>query len=314
MEREEQLLKNRVEYRSFIDYLADERRYSINTVNSYKKDVSSFLLFLNDNSIDYREITVEIVRSYILELTVTNHSKATIKRKLSALKHYYRFLFNRHFIENDVFELISSPKSGKKLPDFLTANEINYLFDANSKRNDELALRDQAILELLYASGLRVSELVSLTLQDVDIKNRIMRIIGKGNKERIVPFSKTAQTAMSSYLKTLRPKLIARKTCTENAFFLNARGEKLTYRGLEYILTEIEKKNGIYLKLHPHKLRHSFATHLLNEGADLRTIQELLGHESIGTTQIYTHITYNEMKDTYDRNFPRARKRDKGAN
>lgn len=308
MENEEQLLKTRFEFRSFLDYLSKERHYSINTVNSYRHDIAAFINFLNDNSIDYREVTVDIVRSYILELTVTSHSKATIKRKLSSLKHYYRFLFIRKYIENDVFELVSSPKAEKKLPDFLTTNEIDFLFDENKKRTDELAIRDQAILELLYASGLRASELINLTLQSVDMKNRIIRVFGKGSKERMVPFSKTARAAMTEYLDNCRPKLVE-ITSGVNAFFVNSNGGKLTYRGLEYILSEIEKKTGVYLKLHPHMLRHSFATHLLNEGADLRTIQELLGHESIGTTQIYTHITYNEMKSTYDRSFPRARKK-----
>lgn len=205
--------------------------------------------------------------------------------------------------------MISSPKGEKKLPDFLTTNEIDLLLDENKKRTDELADRDQAILELLYASGLRASELINLTLQDINMRERIIRVFGKGSKERIVPFSKTARCAIEQYMQESRPKLLTNNPKGENHIFLNSHGEKLTYRGLEYILSEVEKKTGIYLKLHPHKLRHSFATHLLNEGADLRTIQELLGHESIGTTQIYTHVTYSEMKNTYDKSFPRARKR-----
>lgn len=309
MEKEEQLLNTRLEFKSFIDYLRNERCYSENTVKSYQKDIAKFLIFLNDNSIDYREITIDIIRSYILELTITHHSKATIKRIISALKHYYKFLYLRKYINQDVFELISSPKGEKKLPDFLTTNEIDLLLDENKKRTDELADRDQAILELLYASGLRASELINLTLQDINMRERIIRVFGKGSKERIVPFSKTARCAIEQYMQESRPKLLTNNPKGENHIFLNSHGEKLTYRGLEYILSEVEKKTGIYLKLHPHKLRHSFATHLLNEGADLRTIQELLGHESIGTTQIYTHVTYSEMKNTYDKSFPRARKR-----
>lgn len=293
----------------FIDYLLNERKFSKMTASSYKEDISLFLGFLARINQDYKTVTTEQIRGYLLDMNNRGLSKATIKRTLAALKHFYSFLFLKDYITYDPFELISSPKMDKKLPDFLTQTETNQLLDANARRKDELADRDQAILELMFASGLRDSEVVNLTLQSVNMRQRIIRVFGKGKKERMVPFSIKAQAAMDNYLKNLRPVLASKCHTPQpvSFFFLNNRGEKLTGRGLEYIMEEIEKKSGCFMKLHPHKLRHSFATHMLSEGADLRTIQELMGHESIGTTQIYTHITYTEMKKTYENAFPRAK-------
>jgi tyrosine recombinase XerC len=293
----------------FISYLLNERKFSQNTASSYKEDVSLYLGFLAGINRDYAEVTPEEIRGYLLDLTNRGLSKASIKRHLAALKHFYRFLYLKDLIKTDPFELISSPKTEKKLPDFLTGDEVNQLFEANRKRTDKLAARDEALIELMFASGLRASEVVSLTLQTVNMRERMIRVFGKGKKERIVPFSQSAKEAMDSYLKNLRPELAfkCKKPDQGAYFFLNDRGEKLTYRGLEYIMHEVEAKTGCYMKLHPHKFRHSFATKMLSQGADLRTIQELLGHESIGTTQIYTHITYTEMKNVYDRAFPRAK-------
>ncbi len=180
------------------------------------------------------------------------------------------------------------------------------MFAANAKRTDELMERDQAILELLYSSGLRASELVALTYRQIDFRVRSIRVKGKGNKTRIVPFSKSAETAMKKYHASSRPALLAKSKADvkSDKFFLNDRGEGLTVRGLEYILRAVEEKTGLYLGLHPHELRHTFATHLLENGADLRLIQELLGHETIDTTQVYTHVSKEKMKEQYDTFFP----------
>ncbi|MCI2068672.1 MAG: tyrosine-type recombinase/integrase [Bacilli bacterium] len=293
----------------FLSYLSNERKYSEHTVSSYKEDVSLFLGFLASINRDYQDVTTEEIRGYLLDLTNRGLSKATIKRTLASLKHYYRFLYLKDFIRRDPFELISSPKQEKKLPDFLTSDEIEQLFAANRRRTDKLAPRDEAIIELMFASGLRASEVVNLTLQSINMRDRLIRVFGKGKKERIVPFTKTARDAMQEYLDGLRVELASKckKTNQGAYFFLNDRGEQLTTRGLEFIMNEIESKSGDFCKLHPHILRHSFATRLLSQGADLRTIQEMMGHESIGTTQIYTHITYTEMKGIYDKAFPRAR-------
>jgi integrase/recombinase XerC len=293
----------------FLSYLKDERGFSDHTVSSYKEDVSRFLGFLMQANIDYKAVTTEQIRGYLLDLNNENLDKRTIRRMLAALKHFYRFLYLKDYVKRDPFELVSSPKVDKKLPDFLTSDEITQLFDANASRTDNLVDRDQAILELLFASGLRASELVNLTLQTVNMRERTIRVFGKGKKERVVPFSMRAKAALEKYEKDLRPALAAKcKKPNQGAFvFLNDRGEQLTTRGLEYIMDEIQTKTGTFMKLHPHKLRHSFATKMLSQGADLRTIQELMGHASIGTTQIYTHVTFTEMKNVYDKAFPRAR-------
>ena len=299
------------EVEDFLTYLEKERRFSLHTVESYKEDVSFFVGFLSDNKKSVNEVDVALIRGYLLELTNSGLSKSTIKRNIAALKHFYKFLFLRNYISNEPFELITSPKQEAKLPDFLSDDEIVQLLEANRRRSDELSSRDQAILELMFASGLRASEVVNLTLQNLYLRERIIRVFGKGKKERIVPFTNSCRECLEEYLNVTRRKLLDKNVnrSKENHVFLNSRGEKLTNRGLEYIMEEIEKKTGCYMKLHPHKLRHSFATSLLSKGADLRTIQEFMGHESIGTTQVYTHVTYSEMKSVYDKAFPRAKKK-----
>ena len=299
------------EVEDFLTYLEKERRFSLHTVESYKEDVSFFVGFLSDNKKSVNEVDVVLIRGYLLELTNSGLSKSTIKRNIAALKHFYKFLFLRNYISNEPFELITSPKQEEKLPDFLSDDEIVQLLEANRRRTDELSSRDQAILELMFASGLRASEVVNLTLQNLYLRERIIRVFGKGKKERIVPFTNSCRECLEEYLNVTRRKLLDKNVnrSKENHVFLNSRGEKLTNRGLEYIMEEIEKKTGCYMKLHPHKLRHSFATSLLSKGADLRTIQEFMGHESIGTTQVYTHVTYSEMKSVYDKAFPRAKKK-----
>ena len=299
------------EVEDFLTYLEKERRFSLHTVESYKEDVSFFVGFLSDNKKSVNEVDVALIRGYLLELTNSGLSKSTIKRNIAALKHFYKFLFLRNYISNEPFELITSPKQEEKLPDFLSDDEIVQLLEANRRRTDELSSRDQAILELMFASGLRASEVVNLTLQSLYLRERIIRVFGKGKKERIVPFTNSCRECLEEYLNVTRRKLLDKNVnrSKENHVFLNSRGEKLTNRGLEYIMEEIEKKTGCYMKLHPHKLRHSFATSLLSKGADLRTIQEFMGHESIGTTQVYTHVTYSEMKSVYDKAFTRAKKK-----
>ena len=299
------------EVEDFLTYLEKERRFSLHTVESYKEDVSFFVGFLFDNKKSVNEVDVALIRGYLLELTNSGLSKSTIKRNIAALKHFYKYLFLRNYISKEPFELITSPKQEEKLPDFLSDDEIVQLLEANRRRTDELSSRDQAILELMFASGLRASEVVNLTLQSLYLRERIIRVFGKGKKERIVPFTNSCRECLEEYLNVTRRKLLDKNVnrSKENHVFLNSRGEKLTNRGLEYIMEEIEKKTGCYMKLHPHKLRHSFATSLLSKGADLRTIQEFMGHESIGTTQVYTHVTYSEMKSVYDKAFPRAKKK-----
>ncbi|MGM9813681.1 MAG: tyrosine recombinase [Candidatus Enteromonas sp.] len=301
--------------RPFTQQLVFSRNYSAQTVKSYANDVQVFLRYLSEQGIPSNAVDDGIITSFLAEQLKQGTSKRTLSRRLSALRLFYRYLSERRSDEypNNPFLGYSAPKVETKYPVALFLDQVGELLRKNAEREDEFMVRDQAILELLYASGMRASELVSLSAHSMDYRNRVIRVYGKGKKERLVPFGKSAETWMKRYATELRPNLLARikdpmKRGNTRAFFLNAKGNPLTVRGLEYILHGIEEKTGLSLDLHPHELRHTFATHLLDNGADLRLIQELLGHESINTTQIYTHLTTKDLQDEYEKAFP---KRDK---
>lgn len=298
---------NSKELSEFQDYLLNVRRYSSNTVSSYSFDICDFTKFIRGLGKIFKDIKVDDVKSWILDLTERQIGKRSIKRKMSSLKSFYAWMYLQKKVDSDPFEYVHSPKATHALPDFFFEKEIDALLTANEKRTDKLKDRDQALLMLMFASGLRASEVVNLTFNQVDFDNRIMKVSGKGNKDRLVPFTNSAKEAMLNYINGLRKDLLKEDT---KYIFLNSQGNKMTVRGLEYILDEIEVKTGLYGKIHPHMLRHSFATKMLNRGADLRTIQELLGHSSIETTSIYTHVAYENMKETYEKTFPRAKKED----
>lgn len=298
---------NSKELSEFQDYLLNVRRYSSNTVSSYSFDICDFTKFIRGLGKIFKDIKVDDVKSWILDLTERQIGKRSIKRKMSSLKSFYAWMYLQKKVDSDPFEYVHSPKATHALPDFFSEKEINSLLAANEKRTDKLKDRDQALLMLMFASGLRASEVVNLTFNQVDFDNRIMKVSGKGNKDRLVPFTNSAKESMLNYINGLRKDLLKEDT---KYIFLNSQGNKMTVRGLEYILDEIEAKTGLYGKIHPHMLRHSFATKMLNRGADLRTIQELLGHSSIETTSIYTHVAYENMKETYEKTFPRAKKED----
>lgn len=298
---------NSKELSEFQDYLLNVRRYSSNTVSSYSFDICDFTKFIRGLGKIFKDIKVDDVKSWILDLTERQIGKRSIKRKMSSLKSFYAWMYLQKKVDSDSFEYVHSPKATHALPDFFSEKEIDSLLAANEKRTDKLKDRDQALLMLMFASGLRASEVVNLTFNQVDFDNRIMKVSGKGNKDRLVPFTNSAKEAMLNYINGLRKDLLKEDT---KYIFLNSKGNKMTVRGLEYILDEIEAKTGLYGKIHPHMLRHSFATKMLNRGADLRTIQELLGHSSIETTSIYTHVAYENMKETYEKTFPRAKKED----
>ncbi len=298
----------------FLLYLKHNLNYSDNTIKSYSQDIDLFLEFLNENKIDYLNITLDNVRDFIasrLDHTTyrgSNESYRSVKRRLSSLKKFYNYLYNKNLVSSNPFLLIKTPRNHNKLPEVLYQKQVEDLLNANKTRTDYLRDRDQALLELMYSSGLRCMEITNLKFSNIDIENRIMRIIGKGNKERLVPFSKDAKYYLKNYIEHLRKELVAKSLKEEDKdyVFLNSRGNKLTTRGLEYIIKEIQTKNGLDLgfDFHPHVLRHSFATRLLENGADLRVIQELLGHSSINTTQIYTHVSKENVKKAYDKYFP----------
>ena len=293
----------------FLDHLLVARKYSPRTVKSYQEDIDKFCEFIYHEGVMIDDVDVICIRNFLTEELNQGISKRSCKRRLSTLKHFYKYMVNVGYIKDNPFVFISAPKVETKYPHALYKDQIAELFKRNAERTDELALRDQAILYLLYYSGIRADELVKLDVQSIALKDRVVRVLGKGNKERIIPFTADCQKVLKTYIDKERIVLLRKSKDMSPALFLNAQGERLTTRGLEYILDAIEEKIGLYVGLHPHILRHSFATHLLENGADLRVIQELLGHESINATQVYTHVTEEAMKETYMLAHPRVKKK-----
>lgn len=296
----------------FLNYLKFDLNYSENTIISYKIDINLFLEFLESKKADPLNLDAEIIRKFISNRAQhktyrgSYETKRTICRRLSSLKKFYNYLVKIKSIEHNPFLLITFPKVKAKNPEVLYEKQIIKLLEENDKRTDFLHERDQAILLLMFTSGLRCSELVNLKISDINFNSQTIRIFGKGKKERIVVFSLKAKMAILSYAKKTRSELEKINNTHSLFLFLNNKGKKLTSRGLEYIFKNIIKKTGLDLgiNLHPHVLRHTFATKLLENGADLRMIQELLGHESINTTQIYTHVSKEGIKNQYDLFFP----------
>lgn len=297
--------------KDFPTYLRFERNFSQHTITAYVRDVESFYTFLASINEEDIHVNVEIIRYFMRLELERGLDKISLKRKVAALRHYYDYLVRYNYLKDNPFHLVHSPKTARKLPRVLFEEQIEQLIALNNKRTDEYLSRDNAIILLLFVTGLRASELINLTLQNVNINERICHVLGKGRKERIVPFTSEAQAALKLYLESGRKKLLAkRKDERPTSFlFLNAKGNKLTIQGLRYILVNLEKKSGSLFSIHPHLLRHSFATTLLEKGADLRIIQELLGHESLNTTQIYTHVSEEKMQESYFSAHPRAKRK-----
>ena len=283
----------------FIDYLRFEKKYSENTISSYKRDLNKMNLYLKK---DFIKLTKADIQKYIQNLS-KNESSNTISRTISSLKSFYKFLEINKYTNTNPLTTIISPKTARKLPKVLSEEEVNKLLDINL--NNDFDYRNKAMLELMYSSGLRVSELINLTVNDVDIKNSLVRIFGKGSKERVVPLNDYATEALNNYILYHRPKLFKQKE--NNYLFLNNHGNQMTRQGFFKTLKKIAKEKGIKSELSPHTLRHSFATHLLKYGADLRSIQELLGHSDISTTQIYTHITNEMLEKNYHEYHPHGK-------
>lgn len=294
----------------FLDYLKNERNYSEKTIDAYKRDIEKFYDFLIAEGVELEEVDSIVIRNFLTEELNHKVSKRSCKRRLSSLRHFFKYLYNRGQIKENPFIFVSAPKTDKRLPRVLYREQIAEIFKYNRQRTDELAYRDQAILSTLYFSGIRASELCALTMQNVSLKQRLIRVEhGKGNKERIVPINNECREDIEKYLKHSRNEFLSRTKFTPNEVFLTKNGDPISLRTLERILDNIELKTGTFVNLHPHILRHSFATHLLENGADLRVIQELLGHESINATQVYTHVTEEAMVDAYNNFHPRAHKK-----
>ena len=288
----------------FIHYLAVERGLADNTLDSYNRDLNQFLGFLEQEKVlDLQKATRNMVMSYLLVLQKRGRATATVSRHLAALKSFYHFLLKEKYIEKDPTANLESPKLEKKLPRVLAVNEVEMLLN-QPMGTDPAALRDKAMLELLYATGIRVTELIQLDVNHINVDMGYIRCFGKGSKERIVPVGSFARRCVDEYLQKGRSKII--KIKAEQALFVNQHGRRLTRQGFWKIIKKYARRAGISKVITPHTLRHSFATHLLENGADLRSVQEMLGHADITTTQIYTHLTKGRLREVYAKSHPRA--------
>ena len=282
----------------FVRYLEIEKNYSVHTIINYKLDLQGFNKFIAGTELE--KIGYLDLRKYLAVLKEKNFGNRTVGRRLSTLRSFFRFLCREGHIKTNPILMLSSPKLEKHLPSFMTEEEVGRLIDsAFSKTQDDLlGLRDRAILEVFYSSGLRISELVGLNLSDIDFISGILKIRGKGKKERIVPIGETALATVRKYLEKRKKQI--------EALFLNNHDRRITTRGVRYLVVKYINASGIKPGVSAHTFRHSFATHLLNHGADLRTVQELLGHANLSSTQIYTHLTTDKLKSVYDKAHPHA--------
>ncbi len=299
------------EIRSFLNYLTVEKGFSENTTAAYQNDLHQLLGFVGAEATkrgvapSWDGFNRDGMKSYMLDLKERNYAAATIARKVSATRSFFSFMVAEGIIKTDPTENMSSPGVGKSLPKPISISQVRSLLEQPAKLSTSEARRDKAMLELLYASGMRISELVSLNMGDVDMDGGYVRCFGKGHKERIIPIHAQAVRMVREYTEEVRPKLLRNKS--EQALFLNPRGERLTRQGFWQKLKEYARTANLDAKISPHTLRHSFATHMLNGGADLRSLQELLGHANISTTQVYTHLTTEHIRSTYEKAHPRAR-------
>jgi len=302
----------REEVKSFLNYLAVEKGFSENTSVAYQNDLYQLADFIEKEAAKqslipaWANFSRQGMLSYLLNLKERNYAATTIARKVAAARSFFSFLMAEGIIKTDPAENMSSPAVGKVLPKPISISQVRSLLEQPAKLSTAEAKRDKVMLELLYASGMRISELVSLNLGDVDTEGGSVRCFGKGHKERIIPIHEQAAIAVKKYAEETRPRLLRNKS--ETALFLNARGERLTRQGFWQKLKEYARTANLDVKISPHTLRHSFATHMLSGGADLRSVQELLGHANISTTQIYTHLTTEHIRRTYEKSHPRANK------
>lgn len=285
----------------FLRYLEIEKNSSGHTLLNYKLDLCDFKKFLQDKPIE--GVDYLTLRKFLAYLKENNLNNRTVARKLSCLRSFYRFLFREGLIKSSPAVMLSTPKQDKMLPNFMTEEEVVKLIEAPS-RDNLLGLRDRAMFETLYSTGMRVSELVSLNLDSIDFIGSVVKVLGKGKKERLLPIGETALEAINKYLSSRNSsKKIKIQTKT---LFLNKNNTRITDRGVRKVINKYIRTASLKSGISPHTLRHSFATHLLNRGADLRSVQELLGHANLSTTQIYTHLTTDKLKAVYDKAHPRA--------
>ena len=303
----------REEIESFLNYLTVEKGFSGNTRVAYQNDLNQLSEFAGEAATrsgvvpSWAGFDRQAMLGYMLNLKERGYVPATVARKVAAARSFFGFLIAEGIIKADPTENMSSPSVGKALPKPITISQVRHLLEQPTKIDTPEAKRDSAMLQLLYASGMRISELVALNLGDVDTEGGFVRCFGKGHKERIVPIHEQAAKTVKQYTEEVRPQLAHGKNVP--ALFLNARGERLTRQGFWQKLKEYAKTAELDVKISPHTLRHSFATHMLSGGADLRSVQELLGHANIATTQVYTHLTTEHIRRAYEKSHPRAKEK-----
>jgi len=301
----------RKDIEAFLDYLTVEKGFSPNTVEAYRNDLNQLAEFAEAALAQRRaqplwdNFSRQDMLNYILNFKGRSYAVTTQVRKLAAAKSFFGFMQEEGHIRHNPTDNIDSPRVGKPLPDAISLSEVRRLLDEPAKLGTLEARRDRAMLELLYATGMRVSELTNLDVEDVDVREGSVRCLGKGSKERIIPIYPKLAQMVDDYVKEVRSKLVRRDDV--QAIFVNRRGERLTRQGLWQILKGYAEKAGLKKDITPHTLRHSFATHMLSGGAGLRYVQEMLGHANISTTQIYTHLTSDHVRRTYERSHPRAK-------
>ena len=293
------------EINNFIEYLKYQRNYSNFTCNNYKKDLNEYNSFILNNKINYKNMDYNDAKEYAIYLNKKNDAKSTISRKLSSLRTFYKYLVLNNKVESNPFLLVSSPKKEKRIPKFINYNNMEEILNVPNIKTKE-GQRERVILEVLYASGVRVSELVNIKLKDIDFSNKNILIFGKGSKERLVSFGDYALEYINLYLKEGRNLLL--DGVKSDYLIVGKKSEKLTTRRVEQIIDDIIKRTSIKLNITPHMFRHTFATHLLDNGCDLLVVQELLGHASLSSTEIYTHVSNEHLREVYLKCHPRNKR------
>ncbi len=297
--------------RSYLDHLRIERGLSANSIAAYERDLTKFADFLEDQGCDFTKLSGKEITEFSISLKDLKLSLSSINRALSGIKGFYKYLAQEHEISDPTSD-VSTAKLPRKLPKALTVEEVTRLIESAEREGDPISLRDKAILELLYSTGARVSEIIGLSVSDFLLNKtqegdiHIVKVRGKGSKERLVPLGRYAVEAVENYLIRVRPALAEKSSARETALFLNARGNRISRQSAWQVVLDAAEATGLRGKVSPHVLRHSFATHLLDGGADIRVVQELLGHSSVTTTQIYTLITIDKVRETYQTAHPRA--------
>ncbi|MFO8070019.1 MAG: tyrosine recombinase XerC [Alkalibacterium sp.] len=290
----------------FSNYLMNERHYSEHTNLAYIDDLQAFEQFLKETGEeDVLAVKLSDARIYLSYLTDKEYARASISRKISSIRAFYQFLLNNEIVNDNPFSYIQLKKRGSRLPNFFYEEEMKALFEA-TEGDAPLDLRNLALLEILYGTGIRVSECQGIQLADIDFEMGMLFVTGKGRKERYIPFGHYASEAMKAYIENGRQPLMSKYNKDHDCLFINHHGDQITQNGIQFVLTQLIKKSSLTHNITPHMLRHTFATHLLNNGADIRTVQELLGHKSLSSTQIYTHVTTEHLQKDYNSYHPRA--------